>query len=112
MSKFDGILTKEDQETIQSVFVNLAQDTKDKINIVETMENVYYLHQSTFFDTLTNDEKLKVYIGIAITFDTLLDEQINPLTKKYILKGIDCFNNNIFYSVKGGVENGCFKEMP
>lgn len=112
MTKFNKVIPKKEQEIIQSVFVNLAETTKDKINIVETMENIYYLHQDTFFNTLTREEKIKVYIGMSIFIDTFLDEEMNPLVQRHTLRAFDCFNNNIFYVVKGGAESACLQEMP
>jgi len=100
MSKFDGLITKEDQMIVESIFAALDEGSRDIINITETVENFIYLHP-TFVEKMTYKEKIKSSTTLATFIDTLLDETINPLARTYLLKTFDVFNNNIFDVIGG-----------
>lgn len=101
MSKFDGLITNEDQELIESIFSEIEAEEKDIINITESIENIVYLHPS-FFGRMKRTQRLNCYITLATAIDTFLDEEINPLARQYALKMFNAFNNNILEVVKGG----------
>lgn len=98
MSKFDGLISVEDQEIVQSVFCNV--DNECALDIVESIENIVYLHQR-YFGGMTLETKLEAFIMLATVLQTLLDEEINPLARYYTIKAFKVFNNNIF-EVKEG----------
>ena len=101
MNKFQGILSEENMNVV--VTVMSAVDSipeKQMINLVESVCNVVYCHEN-YFNTLSDDDKIKSITMVALTFNILLDEEINPLAKKYFMLGINAFNNNIFSA--GGV---------
>lgn len=95
MTKFNEIISRDDQEVIQSIFSILDIRYSHKVNIVETLENIVYLHP-THFKSLTKKEKITIFTTLLIIVDTLIDEEINPLSKKLLLQTFNCFNNNIF----------------
>lgn len=96
MNKFQGILSEENMNvvvTVMSVVDSIPE--KQMINLVESVCNVVYCHEN-YFDTLSVDDKIKSITMVALTFNILLDEEINPSAKKYFTLGINAFNNNIF----------------
>lgn len=101
MNKFQGILSEENMDVVVKVMSGLdIIPKKQMINLIESICNVVYCHEN-YFDTLSVDEKIKSITMLALTFNIFLDEEINPLAKKYFTLGINAFNNNIFSA--GGV---------
>lgn len=102
-NKFEGIITEENMQVVTSVMSVVEVAEKSKINLIETIANVVYCHED-HFNTLTLDEKIKAITMVALTFNMLLDEDINPFAKKHITLGVNAFNNNIFAA--GGLSYG------
>lgn len=104
MSKLENILSEENMEVVTSIMSTVDATERQKINLIETVANVVYCHES-FFNALVFDEKIKSITMVALTFSILLDKEINPYTSKHISLGINAFNNNIF-SAEGGPNFG------
>lgn len=100
MSKFNGILEQEEQVLIHSIFSQLSASERDKMNIIESIENIVYVHPN-YFEKLTEEQREIAYITLATVIDSLLDEEVNPLAKRLICKAFDAYNNNIFEVVLG-----------
>ncbi|HHV99986.1 MAG TPA: hypothetical protein GXX36_10540 [Clostridiaceae bacterium] len=82
-------------------------ENENKRNIIDVVSNVVYLYQD-YFNKLSIKEKIEAMSIVALIFNTLLDEEINPLTKRYTLKALKCFNDNIINEPE---DKGCECEM-
>ena len=102
MNKFHGILSNENLDIVVSSLSVITIPEKQKINLIETISNIIYLYEN-YFDSMDTKEKINAMAMVAFVFDTLLDTEINPVAKKYIMLGINAFNNNIF-SVGGNMD--------
>lgn len=100
-TKFDGIVSEENLEIIDTTIGQMDLPEKQKKNLVETVANIIYLNEK-FFDKLDLRTKVYALLAITLTFDTLMDELINPYASKLLHRAIHCFNNNIF-GIEGSV---------
>lgn len=100
-TKFDGIISEENLEIIDTTIGQMDLPEKQKKNLVETVANIIYLNEK-FFDSMDLQTKVYALLAITLTFDTLMDEQINPYASKLLHRAIHCFNNNIF-GIEGSV---------
>jgi len=99
MNKFTGIISDENIDVVVSVLNAIEIPERDKINLIESICNIVYVHEK-HFDKFSVEQKVNMIMMVTFVFDSLLDKEINPLSSKLILKGLNCFNNNIFGEAK------------
>jgi len=101
--KFSGILSETNLHIIVQNMNAVDTENENKRNIIDVVSNVVYLYQD-YFNKLSIKEKIEAMSIVALIFNTLLDEEINPLTKRYTLKALEYFNNNVLDEPE---EKGC-----
>jgi len=94
-TKFDGIVSEENLEIIDATIGQMDLPEQQKKNLVETVANIIYLNEK-FFDSMDLHTKVYALLAITLTFDTLMDELINPYAARLLHRAINAFNNNIF----------------
>lgn len=92
--KFHGILPDMDIEIINHNMNAVDTDNRTKQNLKDTVNNVFFLYQD-YIRKLSIKEKIEAASVLALTFNALLDLEINPLAAYHIRTALDCFNNNI-----------------
>jgi len=97
--KFHGILPDMDIEIINHNMNAVDTDNRTKQNLKDTVSNVFFLYQD-YIRKLSIKEKIEAASVLALTFNILLDREINPMTADFIRKSLDCFNNCIFDQIQ------------
>jgi hypothetical protein len=92
--KFHGILPDMDIEIINHNMNAVDTDNRTKQNLKDTVSNVFFLYQD-YIRKLSIKEKIEAASVLALTFNALLDPEINPFAAYHIRTALDCFNNNI-----------------
>jgi hypothetical protein len=101
--KYEGILTEDNADMVSMLgVINLPE--AQKINLIETIAHIVYTHEERF-NKLSEKEKIESLTLVTLVFDTLLDAEINPLARKHTLKALNCFNNCIYSTVAGGMQD-------
>lgn len=101
-TKLDGILSTDDKDIIVGMLSVIDLPEKQKLNLIESVITAIHIPR---FTRLEEKEKLEVITFITLIFDSFLDPKINPLARKYFLKGLACYNNNVCFDLKGGAGN-------
>jgi hypothetical protein len=97
--KFHGILPDMDIEIINHNMNAVDTDNRTKQNLKDAVNNVFFLYQD-YIRKLSIKEKIEAVSILALTFNILLDREINPMTADFIRKSLDCFNNCIFDQIQ------------
>lgn len=69
-------------------------DNRTKGNLKDVICNVFYCYHD-YIKKLSIKEKIEAASVLALTFNLLLDTEINPFAAYHIRTALDCFNNNI-----------------
>jgi len=97
--KFFDILSEMDLDIISHNINVVDADNRVKQNLIDTISNVFFLY-SGYINKLSIKEKIEAVSILALTFNILLDREINPMTADFIRKSLDCFNNCIFDQIQ------------
>ena len=92
--KFFDILSEMDLDIISNNINVVDADNRVKQNLIDTISNVFFLY-SGYINKLSIKEKIEAASVLALTFNALLDPEINPFAAYHIRTALDCFNNNI-----------------